>query len=84
MASWKDDERKIIIDHNGCLRCCKLYTDHVTCECTAPPLKCDTYVKLMPEAAAKAKLAHDKCSKLTVATIFGSNSEGEDNVRGQK
>ncbi|RDB15789.1 hypothetical protein Hypma_003742 [Hypsizygus marmoreus] len=80
ISKLEDDECKIIIEHNGCLRCCKLYTDHVTCDCTAPPLRCDTYVKLMPEAAAKAKTANDKCSKLAVAAIFGANSEEEDNM----
>lgn len=80
-----DEERRLINENNGCLKCRKLYTDHWAKKCPYDAPSGENYAPITIATAAAAKLAYNalqaKANGVSVNAVFGNtNSDDDDNM----
>ncbi|RDB19148.1 hypothetical protein Hypma_014228 [Hypsizygus marmoreus] len=94
VGKLSEHERELLMNHQGCLKCRKLYSGHQAKDCTAPPLLRAEYIPLTDDIANTAKTAWEKKRKATgnrttaipvaaifenaVATITDGSSDGDE------
>lgn len=67
-----DDQKLLLMEHNGCFRCRVFYADHISRSCTELRPSPDTLKNFSVATAEKAKADHLKKQAKIVAVVFGS------------
>jgi hypothetical protein len=81
MSKLTTEERALLMEHQGCLKCRVFYAGHFAGKCTAERPTPEQCKKVTKDVALKAKAAFEKSQKgsssVVVAAVFGSDDSSE-------